>query len=126
MANADPDPSSTITLGSNIAIGTPAALPQITKPLSIASGGFLLASIGNGLFNVAPTSALTLDGSFNNAGPLGVAGGKLVLNGGTVTQTGVITATGGELWVQGGAQLPDCAGKRREPVLQPRFAWPDP
>lgn len=74
-ANADADPTSTITLLGNVTVGSTTAFPAFTKPVTIETGAYSLtgfnattAGAAGGALNFSPGSRLT------NMGALG--GGK--------------------------------------------------
>lgn len=112
-ANGSPDASSTITLTANFVITDAAALPEVTKTLTIDSGAFTLATNGNQSLNVGATGALTLTGkatgtAANNSGYgrlFKQGAGGATLTGVTGTYFGGLRVEGGTLRIDGGSQI---------------------
>ena len=105
QANADGDPSSTITLTDSFS-ATSAALPQVTKPLTIDAGSYTLSTTGDRTYSVATGATLTLKGDIDGTGVLGKDGsGTLVINGTGNAYAKNFDVTGGQVRIEAGGQL---------------------
>jgi outer membrane autotransporter protein len=106
QANADGDPSSIISLTSNITITNPAALPAATKLLTVSPGAFTLATTGTGNIGVATGATLTVDGRLSGTDRFTKDGsGTLVLTGTGSLYTNRMVIGAGALRVQNGGQI---------------------
>ncbi|GGE32955.1 hypothetical protein GCM10007276_07760 [Agaricicola taiwanensis] len=105
-ANADADPTATITLTGNIAISDPAAFPALTKPVTIDAGAFTLSGpdVAVGAANGSPLSfsggSMVLTGTFEggnaaSANSNGSGGSAISLTGGSIDNSAAVTGGAG-------------------------------
>ncbi|MCA0276861.1 MAG: autotransporter outer membrane beta-barrel domain-containing protein [Proteobacteria bacterium] len=112
QANASGDASSTITLTGSFSVAGN-ALPQVTKNLTIDTGGHTLTSPNNDVtINVAAGAELTLDGPTRITGPANATGkllkvgdGILSIKGGPSAYNSYVQAIGGQIIFKDGAKV---------------------
>jgi autotransporter-associated beta strand protein len=104
QANADGDPSSTITLTAPITLSDPAAsLGASTKPLVIDTAGFQITS-------ATPAGSVTYGGAFIGSGGVSQSGAGTIILTGANTYNGPSIISAGTLRLADGGQVNGTSG----------------